>query len=90
MLERVSDTYPARPGKAAVKALTSPAYAKLKNVPKVASEEEATQLLLSIIPFAFFLRVEHLERLNSWLPRTIRRPGRGPARAVPRRWRRVK
>ena len=49
---------PRAPGKAAVKALTSPAYAKLKNVPKVASEEEATQLLLSIIPFAFFLRVE--------------------------------
>ncbi|KAI0754352.1 translocation protein [Daedaleopsis nitida] len=45
-------------GKGAVKALTSPAYAKLKNVPKVTSEEEAQQLLLSIIPFAFFLRVE--------------------------------
>ncbi|PIL23284.1 transporter [Ganoderma sinense ZZ0214-1] len=45
-------------GKAAVKALTSPAYAKLKNVPKVADEQEATQLLLTVIPFAFFLRVE--------------------------------
>ncbi|RDX42465.1 translocation protein [Polyporus arcularius HHB13444] len=45
-------------GKSAVKALTSPAYAKLKNVPKVTNEEEAQSLLLSIIPFAFFLRVE--------------------------------
>ncbi|KAI0763454.1 translocation protein [Trametes elegans] len=45
-------------GKGAVKALLSPAYAKLKNVPKVTTEEEAQQLLLSIIPFAFFLRVE--------------------------------
>ena len=58
MLERVSDTYPARPGKAAVKALTSPAYAKLKNVPAITNEQEAQQLLLTIIPFAFFLRVE--------------------------------
>lgn len=49
---------PARPGKGAVKALLSPAYAKLKNVPKVADEAEAQQLLLTIIPFAFFLRVE--------------------------------
>ncbi len=47
-----------RTGKSAVKALTSPAYAKLKNVPKVTNEEEAQSLLLSIIPFAFFLRVE--------------------------------
>ena len=45
-------------GKTAVKALTSPAYAKLKNVPKVTTEEEATNLLLTVIPFAFFLRVE--------------------------------
>jgi len=45
-------------GKAAVKALLSPAYAKLKNVPKITTEDEAQQLLLSIIPFAFFLRVE--------------------------------
>lgn len=41
-----------------MKALTSPAYAKLKNVPKVTNEQEAQQVLLSIIPFAFFLRVE--------------------------------
>ncbi|KAH9852272.1 translocation protein [Lenzites betulinus] len=45
-------------GKGAVKALLSPAYAKLKNVPKVADEEEAQRLLLTVIPFAFFLRVE--------------------------------
>ncbi|EIN08302.1 translocation protein [Punctularia strigosozonata HHB-11173 SS5] len=45
-------------GKGAIKALLSPAYAKLKNVPKVTSEQEAAQLLHSIIPFAFFLKVE--------------------------------
>ncbi|KAI5121719.1 hypothetical protein M0805_002112 [Coniferiporia weirii] len=45
-------------GKHAVKAVLSPAYAKLKNVPKVASEDEAVLLLNSIIPFAFYLRVD--------------------------------
>jgi translocation protein SEC62 len=45
-------------GKAAVKALLSPAYGKLKAAPKVASEDEATALLTSLIPYAFFLRVE--------------------------------
>ena len=41
-----------------MKALLSPAYGKLKNVPKVTDEQEAHKLLLSIIPYAFFLRVE--------------------------------
>ncbi|TFY81670.1 hypothetical protein EWM64_g2348 [Hericium alpestre] len=45
-------------GKSAVKALLSPSYAKLKNVPKVTSEAEAVALLHSMIPFAFFLRVD--------------------------------
>ncbi len=45
-------------GSAAVKALLSPAYAKLKDVPKVASKEEAEECLHNIIPFAFFLRVD--------------------------------
>ncbi|KZT01241.1 translocation protein [Laetiporus sulphureus 93-53] len=45
-------------GKAAVKALTSPAYSKLKNVPPIKSEEDAVKVLQSILPFAFFLRVE--------------------------------
>ncbi|KAJ3485652.1 hypothetical protein NLI96_g4811 [Meripilus lineatus] len=45
-------------GKSAVKALTSPAFAKLKNVPKVESEEDAEKLLASIIPYAFYLRVD--------------------------------
>ncbi|EST05637.1 Translocation protein Sec62 [Kalmanozyma brasiliensis GHG001] len=44
-------------GSSAVKALLSPAYAKLKDVPKVTSKEEAEQCLHNIIPFAFFLRV---------------------------------
>ena len=41
-----------------MKALQSPAYGKLKNVPKVTNEQEATTVLNSIIPFAFFLRVD--------------------------------
>jgi len=45
-------------GKSAVKALLSPAYAKLKNVPKVESETDAKNVLSSIIPFAFYLRVD--------------------------------
>ncbi|CDZ96161.1 translocation protein [Phaffia rhodozyma] len=44
-------------GKNAIKALLSPLYAKQKNVPKVTTEEEAVKLLHSIIPCAFFLRV---------------------------------
>ena len=47
-----------RAGKAAVKALLSPAYTKVKNVPKVENEEDAQKLLGSIIPFAFYLRVD--------------------------------
>jgi len=45
-------------GKAAVKALLLPAYAKVKGAPKVTSEEEATALLQKIIPSAFYLRVD--------------------------------
>ncbi|KAF8309107.1 translocation protein [Clavulina sp. PMI_390] len=46
-------------GKAAIKAVMSPAYAKLKGVPpQPATEEAAIQLLNSMIPYAFFLRVE--------------------------------
>jgi len=45
-------------GKSAVKALLSPAYAKLKSVPKITTENEADALLSSLIPFAFFLRVD--------------------------------
>ncbi|KAI9459779.1 translocation protein Sec62-domain-containing protein [Boletus coccyginus] len=45
-------------GKSAIKALLSPAYAKLKNVPAVTNEAEAEAVLASIIPYAFYLRVE--------------------------------
>jgi len=45
-------------GKSAIKALLTPAYAKLKNVPKVSSESEAQALLQSINGFAYFLRVQ--------------------------------
>ena len=44
-----------------MKAVLSPTYAKKKNVPKVTNEEEATKLLHSIIPYAFFLRVDRQE-----------------------------
>lgn len=45
-------------GTSAVKALLTPAYAKLKNAPKVTTEDEATQLLQKTQRFAFFLRVD--------------------------------
>lgn len=38
--------------------MQSPAYTKVKNVPKVETEEDAQKLLASIIPFAFYLRVD--------------------------------
>jgi protein translocation Sec62 family protein len=41
-----------------VKALLSPAYAKVKNVPKVTTEAEAEALLQSSIQYAFYLRVD--------------------------------
>lgn len=40
-----------------MKALLSPAYAKLKHAPKVTSQEDAIKVLNSVIPFAFYLRV---------------------------------
>lgn len=46
------------PGSGAVKALLTPAYAKLKNAPKVTTEAEATTLLSQTIRHAFFLRVD--------------------------------
>lgn len=45
-------------GSGAVKALLTPAYAKLKNAPKVTTEAEATTLLSQTIRHAFFLRVD--------------------------------
>ncbi|KAG2343140.1 translocation protein [Suillus weaverae] len=45
-------------GKSAVKALLSPAYAKVKNVPKVTTEAEAEALLQLSIQYAFYLRVD--------------------------------
>lgn len=41
-----------------MKALLSPAYAKLKNVPKVTTEAEALTILSAVNAFAFFLRVQ--------------------------------
>ncbi|KAJ9114374.1 hypothetical protein QFC20_001517 [Naganishia adeliensis] len=45
-------------GKAAVKALLTPAFKKVKNAPKVETEEDAVALLLKLLPHAFFLRVD--------------------------------
>ncbi|GAA6027145.1 hypothetical protein JCM8097_002428 [Rhodosporidiobolus ruineniae] len=45
-------------GKAAIKALRSPAYAKLgPSVPQLPSDEAAREFLHSLIPFTFFLRI---------------------------------
>ena len=49
---------PLSPGKSAVNALLSPAYAKLKNVPKLTTETEAQNVLQAINSHAFFLRVQ--------------------------------
>jgi len=51
-------------GSSAVKALQSPAYAKLKSAPKVPDEAEATKLLHQIIRFAFFLRIDRGESIT--------------------------
>ncbi|KAF8966609.1 translocation protein Sec62-domain-containing protein [Flammula alnicola] len=45
-------------GKSAVKALLSPAFAKVKGAPKVTSEAEAQTTLQAVNAFAFFLRVQ--------------------------------
>lgn len=45
-------------GKSAQKALLSPAFAKLKGVPKVTTEAEAQTILQGVNAFAFFLRVQ--------------------------------
>lgn len=58
-------------GRSAVKALLSPAYAKLKKVPKVTTEEEAQQLLANINTFAFYLRVERSQSTSSSSPRPL-------------------
>jgi len=52
-------------GKSAVKALLSPAYKKLKNVPAVEDETQATAVLHAVNAFAFFLRVQRLEPSGS-------------------------
>lgn len=52
-------------GKGAVKALLSPAYSSLKNVPKVTSETEAVALLQQTLPYAFYLRVDRQQTQGS-------------------------
>jgi len=45
-------------GRSAIKALTSPAFAKLKNVPQIKSPEEAQNYMNTIMPYTFFLLVD--------------------------------
>ncbi|GLB42036.1 putative endoplasmic reticulum receptor [Lyophyllum shimeji] len=45
-------------GKSAIKALQSPAYQKLKDVPPVTNETQAVTVLQAVNAFAFFLRVQ--------------------------------
>ncbi|WVQ79619.1 hypothetical protein IAT38_001719 [Cryptococcus sp. DSM 104549] len=45
-------------GKTAIRTLLSPQYEKLKKVPQVKNEEEATALMVKILPYAFFLRTD--------------------------------
>jgi len=52
-------------GKAAVKALMSPAYSSLKNVPKITSEADAITILQQTLPFAFYLRVDRQQAQGS-------------------------
>ena len=52
-------------GKAAVKALLSPAYGSVKNVPKITTESEATALLQQTLPYAFYLRVDRQQTQGS-------------------------
>ena len=52
-------------GKAAVKALLSPAYGSVKNVPKITSEAEAIAMLQQTLPFAFYLRVDRQQAQGS-------------------------
>jgi translocation protein SEC62 len=56
---------PAFPGKAAVKALLSPGYGNLKNVPKITTEAEAMALLQQTLPYAFYLRVDRQQAQSS-------------------------
>jgi len=58
-------------GKAAVKALLSSNYAALSNVPKVTSETEAEALLQSVVPFAFFLRVDRQPGATASAPKNL-------------------
>ncbi|EJU02275.1 translocation protein [Dacryopinax primogenitus] len=60
-------------GSAAIKALLSPAYGKLKKAPKVTSEAEATQLMNQLNAKGFFLRVQRGDKVTSTkkAPRTL-------------------
>jgi translocation protein SEC62 len=50
-------------GRAAVKALLSPAYSKVKNAPPIADEAAAIHFLTTTIPYAFYLRVDRGDHL---------------------------
>jgi len=48
-----------------VKALLSPAYSSLKNVPKITTETEAINYLQQTLPYAFYLRVDRQQAQGS-------------------------
>lgn len=50
-------------GRAAIKALLSPQYAKLKAVPTITTEEEAIKLLHSLIQYQFYLKIQRGDHL---------------------------
>ncbi|GAA5887354.1 hypothetical protein JCM5296_007109 [Sporobolomyces johnsonii] len=52
-------------GRSAVKALRSPAYAKLSGVPPLSDDASAQALLHSLIPFTFFLRIQRGPSISS-------------------------
>ncbi|KIK25983.1 hypothetical protein PISMIDRAFT_676511 [Pisolithus microcarpus 441] len=52
-------------GKSAVKALLSPAYAKVKNVPEITTDAQAEAFLQTISQYMFFVRVDRAEQVGS-------------------------
>ncbi|WFD34450.1 Translocation protein S62 [Malassezia cuniculi] len=52
-------------GSAAIKAVRSPEFARLKNTPSVPDDDAAERMLHSLLPFAFFLRVDRGDQVET-------------------------
>ena len=61
-------------GKSAVKSLQTPSYGKQKGFPKIVNEEGALSLLRSIIPYAFYLKVDRGNSVTSTGPQGAKGP----------------